>query len=158
VYDFARRIAAGEKFPSRAFGIEPFDPAILVGHLPMPERAKRAIHRAVHSVGLSFIVVSHDAIYPSLVAYSSKPANVFAPPCWLSRQEAIHCTRIVSMNFKSLAGGSTGSIQMMDAHAEVQSNYENCAGDDGQKQPDRHGDLPIRTDPLENSHPIALGL
>ena len=41
--DFARRIAAGEKFPSLPFGFEPFDPTVLVGHLPMPESVKRAI-------------------------------------------------------------------------------------------------------------------
>jgi hypothetical protein len=44
MYDFSSRIAAGEKFPSGVLGFKPFDPTILIGHLPMPECAKCVVH------------------------------------------------------------------------------------------------------------------
>jgi hypothetical protein len=43
MYDFARRIAAGEKFPSLAFGFKPFDPTILKYHPAAPECVKYSI-------------------------------------------------------------------------------------------------------------------
>jgi hypothetical protein len=43
MYYFARHIAAGEIFPSLAFGFEPLDPTVLIRHLPVPECAKRTI-------------------------------------------------------------------------------------------------------------------
>jgi hypothetical protein len=44
MYDFSSRIAAGEKFPSGVLGFKPFDPTVLIGHLPMPECAKFVVH------------------------------------------------------------------------------------------------------------------
>jgi hypothetical protein len=41
--DFSSRIAAGEKFPSGVLGFKPFDPTVLIRHLPVPECTKRAI-------------------------------------------------------------------------------------------------------------------
>jgi hypothetical protein len=41
MYDFVRRIAADEIFPSLAFGFEPLDPTVLVHHLLAPECAKQ---------------------------------------------------------------------------------------------------------------------
>jgi hypothetical protein len=41
--DPTRGIAAGKKFPSLPFGFKPFDPTVLVRHLPVPECVKRAI-------------------------------------------------------------------------------------------------------------------
>jgi hypothetical protein len=62
MYDFSSRIAAGEKFPSGVLGFEPFDPTVLIGHLPVPECAKCAVHCALYFVGLNLIFASHDDV------------------------------------------------------------------------------------------------
>jgi hypothetical protein len=61
VYDFACQIAAGEIFPSLAFGFEPLHPTVLIRNSPMPECAKRAIRCAVYSVTLDIDFGNHDA-------------------------------------------------------------------------------------------------
>jgi|GEM_PF-903251 hypothetical protein len=62
MYDFSRRIAAGEKFPSGVLGFKPFDPTVLIGHLPMPECAKCVVHRALYSVSLNLTFANHDNV------------------------------------------------------------------------------------------------
>jgi hypothetical protein len=42
MYDFARRIAAGEKFPRLVFSFKPLDPAVLKHNPPTPECVKLA--------------------------------------------------------------------------------------------------------------------
>ena len=59
MYDFSSGIAAGEKFPSGVLGFKPFDPTVLICHLPVPERAKCAVHCAIYIVGLNLILVNH---------------------------------------------------------------------------------------------------
>jgi hypothetical protein len=61
-YDFSSRIAAGEKFPSGVLGFKPFDPTVLIGHLPMPECAKCVVHRALYSVSLNLTFANHDNV------------------------------------------------------------------------------------------------
>ncbi|MFZ0402084.1 MAG: hypothetical protein WAL03_13485, partial [Pseudolabrys sp.] len=41
--DFSSRIAAGEICPGFSLGIKPLYPAVLIGHLPVPECAKSAV-------------------------------------------------------------------------------------------------------------------
>jgi len=43
MYDFAYQIAAGEKFPSLAFGFEPLHSTILVYHSLVPKGVKLAV-------------------------------------------------------------------------------------------------------------------
>jgi hypothetical protein len=62
MYDFSSGIAAGEKFPSGVLGFEPFDPTVLICHLPVPECAKRAVHCAIYFVSLNPIFVSHGDV------------------------------------------------------------------------------------------------
>ena len=62
MYDFSSGIAAGEKFPSGVLGFKPFDPTVLICHLPVPERAKCAVHCAIYFVSLNLIFVSHGDI------------------------------------------------------------------------------------------------
>jgi hypothetical protein len=40
MYDFANRIAAGEKFPSLALSFEPLNPTVLKNYLPVPKCVK----------------------------------------------------------------------------------------------------------------------
>jgi hypothetical protein len=62
MYDFSSRIAAGEKFPSGVLGFKPFDPTVLIGHLPVPECATCAVHCAIYFVSLKPIFVSHGDV------------------------------------------------------------------------------------------------
>jgi hypothetical protein len=64
MYDFASRIAAGEKFPSLALGFKPLDPAVFKHHAPMPECMKSATDRWVYSITGIFRLVSHAAPLP----------------------------------------------------------------------------------------------
>ncbi|MGB8045341.1 MAG: hypothetical protein WCF66_20540, partial [Pseudolabrys sp.] len=41
--DFSSRIAAGEICPGFLLGIKPLYPAVLIGHLPVPECAKSTV-------------------------------------------------------------------------------------------------------------------
>jgi hypothetical protein len=43
MYDFACQIAAGEKFPSLAFGFEPLHSTVLVHHSLVPKGVKLAV-------------------------------------------------------------------------------------------------------------------
>jgi hypothetical protein len=62
MYDFSSGIAAGEKFPSGVLGFKPFDPTVLICHLPVPECAKCAVHCAIYFVSLNLILVSHGNV------------------------------------------------------------------------------------------------
>jgi hypothetical protein len=62
MYDFSSGIASGEKFPSGVLGFKPFDPTVLIGHLPVPECAKCAVHCAIYFVSLKPIFVSHGDV------------------------------------------------------------------------------------------------
>jgi hypothetical protein len=67
----------------------------------------------------------------------SQSASGLAPPHRVSRA----CRWSISL--QNVTGGRPSGFQMMDTQAELQSDHENCASGDGQKQPKRHGDLPI---------------
>ena len=43
MYDFASRIAAGEKFLSLVFGFKPLDPTVLKHYPPVPKYVKLSI-------------------------------------------------------------------------------------------------------------------
>ena len=62
MYDFSSGIAAGEKFPSGVLGFEPFDPTVLICHLPVPECTKCDVHCALYSVRLNLIFASDDDV------------------------------------------------------------------------------------------------
>jgi hypothetical protein len=59
--DLSRQIAAGEKFPSLAFGFKPLDPTILKHHLLVPKCVKLAVEGSVYSVVISFYF-GHDDV------------------------------------------------------------------------------------------------
>jgi hypothetical protein len=60
MYDFACRIAAGEKFPSLFLGFKPLDPTVFKYHMAAPEGVKLAVVQLFYSVTLIFGFVSHD--------------------------------------------------------------------------------------------------
>jgi len=64
MYDFACRIAAGEKFPSLAFGFEPLHSTVLVHHSSVPKSVKLAVVCGVYSVTWFLNLVSHDDVVP----------------------------------------------------------------------------------------------
>ena len=51
---FASQIAAGEKFPSLAFGFKPPYPTILKHHLPVPKCVKLSVEGSVYTVVICF--------------------------------------------------------------------------------------------------------
>ena len=66
MYYFARQIAAGEKFPSLAFGFKPLDPTILKHHLPVPKCVKLTVEGIVYSVVICFDF-GHDDVSSRLL-------------------------------------------------------------------------------------------
>jgi len=64
MYDFARRIAAGEKFPRLVFSFKPLDPTILIRHLPAPKCVKLAMGCGVYFVIRILNFISHETPLP----------------------------------------------------------------------------------------------